>query len=614
LTANCGDTTAAITVPAGITTVNGAGFTISATDPPPPATTYTGAVLTNAPGNPGPMNIENLTVTGPTAGFAFPLPQPSCNSPFPGLFGIFFNDASGSVTNTNVLNIFQTNTAPGSPACIVGHSIRADGVTAPRTVNITTTHVSNYQRGGMFASGNVTVNVSNSTIGPGSAVPFSIAQNAVQWSNCCTQSNGTVAPSGSITGSTIIGTSFVSTHPVDPASSSSTAVLLFGASNVTVDHNTIEGESDLGISVTAASTNTLISFNAINRPTRPTPDSFGFGVDVTADSTGSTTLECNTFDNGWNSNINGALQISCGLPNGTECQAYSAALTVIGGPTAPAAVSSDAKPAATGFTVAGAAAATDPSFDWSASGTLPPGLNLAPDGTISGTPTTPGTFNFTAKVTDSTSPPLTATQAQTITIAAGSCPAAGISLVKSANMSSFSAAGKVVTYSFKVSNTGTLPLSNVVVTDPLAGLSPVSCPASTLAIGASMTCTATYTTTSADVNRGSVTNTATATGTDPSGVTVGPSTSTVMIPAGVSAPTLVATSPASTPPAAASPAPLAVTGLNETLPIVGLILVALGLACVGGSRRIARSPWFAKGRLRDRGLHVRKAGSHARTG
>jgi hypothetical protein len=176
---------------------------------------------------------------------------------------------------------------------------------------------------------------------------------------------------------------------------------------VTVDHNTIEGSSDLGISVTAASTNSKISFNKINRPTRPTPDNFGIGVDVTADSTASTTLECNTFDSGWNSNIDGALQISCGLPAGTECEAYSATMTVIGGPAAPVAVSSAVHPAAAG---------TDPSFEWSAAGTLPPGLSLASDGKISGTPTAPGTFQFTPKVTDSTSPPLTATQAQSIHI------------------------------------------------------------------------------------------------------------------------------------------------------------------------------------------------------
>ena len=57
-------------------------------------------------------------------------------------------------------------------------------------------------------------------------------------------------------------------------------------------------------------------------------------------------------------------------------------------------------------------------FTWTVdSGTLPPGLSLASAGAITGTPTAAGTYNFTVKVVDSTG--LTATQAQTITIAPG---------------------------------------------------------------------------------------------------------------------------------------------------------------------------------------------------
>jgi len=394
LTADCGPVSSSLTVPPNITTVDGGGHTISATDPA--AGVYTGAVLTNATSGQT-MNIENLTITGPTTGFTFTIPANTCSSYFPGLFGIFFNDASGSVTNVTVLNMFQTRT-PQSPACIVGHSIRADGVTAPRMVNITNTHVSNYQRGGMFASGSVTVNVSDSTIGPGKtgpSGPFSIAQNAVQWSNCCTQSNGSVAPSGKITNSTIIGTNYLSTGPADPTTAVSTAVLLFGARSVTVDHNTITGGSDIGINVTGASTNSTISFNAINRPTPPSPDSFGHGVDVTHDSAATTSLICNTFS-GWKKNIVGARQGPCittpPLPPGTECRAYSVQLTASG--TAP--------------------------FTWTvASGTLPPGLSLSSAGEITGTPTAAGTFHFTLKVVDARR--LTATQAQTITIAPGAC-------------------------------------------------------------------------------------------------------------------------------------------------------------------------------------------------
>ena len=45
-----------------------------------------------------------------------------------------------------------------------------------------------------------------------------------------------------------------------------------------------------------------------------------------------------------------------------------------------------------------------------------------------------------------------------------------------------------------------MTLTSVTVTDPMSGLSKISCPAPTLAPGATETCTATYTTTQADVN------------------------------------------------------------------------------------------------------------------
>jgi hypothetical protein len=289
-----------LTVPNGVT-INGANHTISASNPPLPAQTYTGAVVTNAAGATS-MNIENLTITGPLTGFPFPLPANSCNSPFPGLFGIFFNDAGGSVNNVKVFNIFQTFTGPGSPACQVGHAIRADGVTAARVVNITNTTVSGYQKAGMFASGNMTMNITSSNIGPPSLVPFSISQNGVQWTNTSTNSSPAVGATGTMTNSTITGSSFSQTHPNDPTSGASVAVLLFAAHDVTVDHNTINGSSDLGISVSAGSTNSIIAFNAINRPNAPTPDSFGIGVSVDEDVVTSTRLICNTFS-GWKTNI-----------------------------------------------------------------------------------------------------------------------------------------------------------------------------------------------------------------------------------------------------------------------------------------------------------------------
>jgi hypothetical protein len=56
-------------------------------------------------------------------------------------------------------------------------------------------------------------------------------------------------------------------------------------------------------------------------------------------------------------------------------------------------------------------------LSWSvASGALPPGLSLAPVGTISGTPTAAGAFLFSARVTDSSAPQQTATHSYTISV------------------------------------------------------------------------------------------------------------------------------------------------------------------------------------------------------
>jgi uncharacterized repeat protein (TIGR01451 family) len=105
------------------------------------------------------------------------------------------------------------------------------------------------------------------------------------------------------------------------------------------------------------------------------------------------------------------------------------------------------------------------------------------------------------------SPPSTATEPIT------QSPA--MTLVKSANTTMFSGPGTVITYSYKVTNTGNVTLTGVKVIDPMPGLSAVTCPSTTLAPGASVTCAATYTTTQADVAHGSVKNVATASAVDP---------------------------------------------------------------------------------------------------
>ncbi|WP_286957822.1 DUF7507 domain-containing protein [Brevibacterium sp. UBA7493] len=79
-------------------------------------------------------------------------------------------------------------------------------------------------------------------------------------------------------------------------------------------------------------------------------------------------------------------------------------------------------------------------------------------------------------------------------------------------------AGDTIEYTFKLTNSGSAPLTNLSVSDPKIG--DITCPSdTTLGVGESVDCTAaTYTLTQADVDAGKVDNTATAEATDPNGI------------------------------------------------------------------------------------------------
>jgi hypothetical protein len=146
LTRNC-DTAVQLSVPDGHT-LNGGGFAMHAHDPGG-GSFFGGAVLTNAGTS---MNVTNLTVKG--TGFA-------TNCGVLGLYGILFNDASGSVSNVQVLDITEHS------GCQVGIGIRANALNGTaRNVTITNTLVSGYQKSALVASGMMTLNVTSSTLGP----------------------------------------------------------------------------------------------------------------------------------------------------------------------------------------------------------------------------------------------------------------------------------------------------------------------------------------------------------------------------------------------------------------------------------------------------------------
>ncbi|MFE4394387.1 MULTISPECIES: DUF7507 domain-containing protein [Streptomycetaceae] len=168
------------------------------------------------------------------------------------------------------------------------------------------------------------------------------------------------------------------------------------------------------------------------------------------------------------------------------------------------------------------------------SGTKPVPICRSTDLAPAATTTCTATYTVTAQ--DVTAGSITNTATATATAATGPDPvsneatatvrtvtAPGVTLAKSVTPGTVDRAGTAVSYSFTVTNTGGVPLTDVHVDETAftgsGGAPLVDCPAAalTLAPGGSVVCTAAYTTTQADIDAGRITNAATATGRAPAG-------------------------------------------------------------------------------------------------
>ena len=96
-----------------------------------------------------------------------------------------------------------------------------------------------------------------------------------------------------------------------------------------------------------------------------------------------------------------------------------------------------------------------------------------------------------------------------------------LTIVNTASPDTYSAAGEVISYSFLVTNTGDVNINSLSVADDRA--TDENCPLTTLAPTQSTTCTGNYTIIQADLDAGSVSNTATASGTPEQGSLTSPS-------------------------------------------------------------------------------------------
>ncbi|MFM2475352.1 DUF7507 domain-containing protein, partial [Burkholderia cenocepacia] len=119
-------------------------------------------------------------------------------------------------------------------------------------------------------------------------------------------------------------------------------------------------------------------------------------------------------------------------------------------------------------------------------------------------------------------------------------PAPAIALTKDGTLVGPGAVGDTVSYAFTIENTGDVTLADVALADPLPGLvgptiawGESSDPATgegVLSAGETVTATATYALTQADVDRGSVPNEATVTATGPTGVVDATASDLVLAP------------------------------------------------------------------------------------
>jgi gliding motility-associated-like protein len=152
-------------------------------------------------------------------------------------------------------------------------------------------------------------------------------------------------------------------------------------------------------------------------------------------------------------------------------------------------------------------------------------LSIDANGNLTVAPNTiAGTYTITYQVCETGSNPLVCTTA-TVTVVVNETP--DIAIVKTAvfndeNGDGFAQAGETITYSFAVSNTGNTPLNNVTVTDVLPGLILSGNSIPLLPVGATNNTAyqGVYRLKQSDINLGSVTNQATATGVTPLGVVV----------------------------------------------------------------------------------------------
>jgi hypothetical protein len=215
-------TDATILVPNGFT-LNGRNHTITGVDPP--GDHFRGAVVSNG------GTIANVTRLGVTmSGLAN-----VCDAGADRIRGIMFDGASGRISKNTVTNINQ-----GQSGCQEGNDIEVrnapfDGThPATKTVRVDDNTVLDYQKTGIVANGDVSVDISHNDVGAGFVDSHLIAANSIQLG---------FGALGTIEHNKIDGNQWCGS-----SDDAATAILLFDqGTGAVVSHNDISGNSDVGI-------------------------------------------------------------------------------------------------------------------------------------------------------------------------------------------------------------------------------------------------------------------------------------------------------------------------------------------------------------------------------
>ncbi|WP_208682552.1 gliding motility-associated C-terminal domain-containing protein, partial [Flavobacterium sp. SLB02] len=142
------------------------------------------------------------------------------------------------------------------------------------------------------------------------------------------------------------------------------------------------------------------------------------------------------------------------------------------------------------------------------SNTPSPYFEFNSDGTVNVKPNTPGgSYSLTYQVCEKSNPNNCASATLSVFVEVPSIAIIKTAVFNDENGSGFANAGETITYKFKVTNTGNVPLTGVMIADPLPGVV-VSGQAINLNVNESdqHNFTAIYKITQSDINKGSVSN------------------------------------------------------------------------------------------------------------